>query len=513
MKPFRDFPIRDKLTVFIMLVSSLALVMAVIAVVVYELATFKQRAVSDLSTLAEMIAVSAAATLDFDDKAGAQDTLDALKAEQEIISAGIYKTNGTIFASYVRPDLKDVQFPSPKANAAQFQGRELSLFRQISSKGERIGTVYLRYDLILAYARAPHYALILAVVLVVLLVLSLILSTALQRIISAPILRLAEVARLFTEKKDYSVRAVKETNDEIGQLTDTFNEMLATIGLREKALNQANFELGCELTERKRAEEAVRESETKLRKHADELEVRVDERTASLRESIRSLEGVLYHVAHDLRAPLRAMQGFTTLLLDQYAPNLDATGKGYAGKVSAAAVRMDGLIQDLLEYGRLGHMEFPCQALRLSSQVSGVLASLADEFTKTNAEIQIIEPLPQVWANPKVLDQVLTNLLGNALKFVAPGVTPKVRIWAEPDAEKIRLWMEDNGIGIATEYRERVFGVFERLHRPEAYPGSGIGLAIVRKGVERMGGRVGIESTLGAGSRFWVELPNGARKG
>jgi len=512
MVRFRDFPIRQKLTLFIMLASLLALAMAVLAVVGYEVFTFKKRAVNDVSILADMIDVSTAAALVFGDPPAAQETLNTLKAEREIASACIYTADGTIVARYVRPDLKDVQFPTVQPEGERFENRDLVLFRRITSKGDPVGTVYLRYDLRMAYARAPHYTFILAGVLVVLLSLTWLLSTVLQRIISAPILRLARAARQFTENKDYSVRAVKETNDEIGQLTDTFNEMLQTIAARENALSQANGELGHELAERKRAEEALRESEAKLRKHADDLEIRVTDRTASLQETIRSLEGVLYHVAHDLRAPLRAMQGFITLLLDEYAPNLDATGKSYAKKVSSAAIRMDGLIQDLLQYGRLGHMDLPCEPVDLSGRIAAVLNYLAEEIKSTGGEVKVAEPLPQVRANVKVLDQVLSNLVGNALKFVEPGVSPQIRIGSELRAETVRLWIQDNGIGIDAAHHERVFGVFERLNGTDAYPGSGIGLAIVRKGVERMGGRVGVESKLGAGSRFWLDLPLSRKK-
>ena len=512
MGPFRDFPIRQKLTLFIMLASSLALVMAVLAVVGYEIFTFKKRAVNDVSILADMINVSASAALDFGDPQAAQEALNTLKAEREIASACIYTTDGTIVARYIRADLKDVQFPTLQPDGERFEDRDLVLFRRITVKGDPAGTVYLRYDLRVAYARAPHYTLILAGVLLVLLALSWILSTVLQRIISAPILRLARAARQFTDNKDYSVRVIKENNDEIGQLTDTFNEMLQTIATREKALSQANTELGHELAERKRAEEALRHSETKLRKHADDLEIRVTDRTASLQETIRSLEGVLYHVAHDLRAPLRAMQGFITLLLDDYARNLDATGKGYAKKVSSAAIRMDGLIQDLLQYGRLGHMDLPCEPVDLSARIAAVLNYLADEIKTSRGDVKVAEPLPQVWANAKVLDQVLTNLVGNALKFVEPGATPQIRIGSELGPEMVHLWIKDNGIGIDAEHHERVFGVFERLNGADAYPGSGIGLAIVRKGVERMGGRVGVESKLGSGSRFWLDLPLSRKK-
>ena len=514
MRPFRDLPIRHKLTGFIMLVSGLALLMVILAVLGYELFTFRQRSVTNLAALADMIKVNAEPTLDFDDDKTAQEILNVLKSEPEIVAACIYAKDGTVFARYVRPEESNISFPPPQPDGHAFQGRDLILFRGIRSEGVNLGTIYLRYDQTAAYARVPHYTVILAVVVLAMLLLSLILSTVLQRIISAPLLHLTRAVRLITERKDYSVRAVKESEDEIGQLADTFNQMLAAIAARENALNQARDELEQrgvalerELAERKRVEAALELSQAELKNYAGELEARVRERTGSLQESLQALEGVLYHVAHDLRAPLRAMQGFTTMLLQQYGPNLDADGKEYASKISAAAIRMDRLIQDLLEYGRLGHVEVVCKGVDLESAIPAVLHLVDEQIKNKRAEIEIEHPLPIVRANPKMLEQVLVNLLDNALKFVAPGVAPRIQIRAEKKESKVRVWFQDNGIGIDPEYQERIFKVFERLHSSEGYPGTGIGLAIVRKGMERMGGAAGVESGPGQGSRFWLDFP------
>ncbi|HWF18154.1 MAG TPA: ATP-binding protein [Verrucomicrobiae bacterium] len=251
----------------------------------------------------------------------------------------------------------------------------------------------------------------------------------------------------------------------------------------------------------------ITEREDALRDYAEELERRVAERTATLQESVQSLEGVLYHVAHDLRAPLRAMQGLTTLLLEEYATRFDDEGRDYAARIVTAASRMDALIRDLLAYGRLGHVDLPLQKVDLEKLMKFALDALCDEVAERGAQIEIQHPLPPVHANELVLQQIVLNLLSNALKFVAPGVAPRVRIWPETSNDKIRLWMQDNGIGIGTEHQQRIFRVFERLHRSEDYPGTGIGLAIVYKGMERMGGSVGVQSQPGAGSRFWLEFP------
>lgn len=248
------------------------------------------------------------------------------------------------------------------------------------------------------------------------------------------------------------------------------------------------------------------QTQQRLQQAQNELETKVADRTAHLRATIQSLEGVTYHLAHDLRAPLRAMQGFATLLLEQCLPNLSAECADYAHRVNEAALQMDRLIYGLLEYGRLGSALLPQTDVNLDDAIKTVLLRFRGEIEKRQAVV-ICEALPhKVRANPEVLQQVLMELLSNALRFVAPGVIPQIRIWSESRADVARLWIEDNGLGIASEYQDRVFRIFEKLGSP-SHLGTGIGLAIVAQGMQRMGGRVGLESTLGSGARFWIELP------
>ena len=271
--------------------------------------------------------------------------------------------------------------------------------------------------------------------------------------------------------------------------------------MREKARQQANQlvainqNLEREIAERKRAEQ--------------EIERRADELGAVNKE----LEAFSYSVSHDLRAPLRAMQGFAQALNEDFADRLGPVAQDYTRRIVAAACRMDTLIQDLLAYSRLSRAQMLLQPLDLRSVMAQVQAHTEGEFRDREAvvEVAIPEAFPHVMAHATTLVQVVTNLLTNAVKFVAPGVRPHVRVWAEERGEWGRLWVEDNGIGIAPEHQDRIFRVFERLHGPETYPGTGIGLAIVAKGMERMGGRAGVESTPGKGSKFWIEQPKGDR--
>ncbi len=245
-----------------------------------------------------------------------------------------------------------------------------------------------------------------------------------------------------------------------------------------------------------------------LERHAAELEARVAERTQELRQTNAELESFCYSVSHDLRAPLRAMQGFAQALLEDFGDRLEPAGREYADRVVSAARRMDLLIQDLLAYSRVSRSDLELSPVPLDSALREVLAQLHPAVAERQSRVEI-EPLPSVLAHRATLVQVLANLIANAIKFVEPGVTPRVRIHAERRGAQTRLWVEDNGIGIRRDHQERVFRVFERLHGEETYPGTGIGLAIVRKGMERMGGRVGVISDAGQGSRFWIELPTG----
>jgi signal transduction histidine kinase len=242
------------------------------------------------------------------------------------------------------------------------------------------------------------------------------------------------------------------------------------------------------------------------------LEAQVEERTAALQETLQELEAFSYTVSHDLRAPLRAMQGFAQALLEDYGRSLDATGHDYATRVVEASRRMDELIQDLLAYGRLSRQELSLGAVDLDGVTTDAIRSVADDAQRRGGAIDVASPLGEVVGNARLLQQVIENLVANAVKFVPPGVAPRVRIASETLNGRRRLWVQDNGIGVAPEHQERIFRVFERLHGGETYPGTGIGLAIVRRAIERMDGHVGVESSPGAGSRFWIELPVGGAR-
>ncbi len=239
----------------------------------------------------------------------------------------------------------------------------------------------------------------------------------------------------------------------------------------------------------------------------EELERLVGERTASLQDAVTQMEEFSYSVSHDLRAPLRAMQGYASALLEDYRGRvIDAEAEEYLQRIVTAGLRMDRLTRDVLVYSKIPRTNLQLQPVALDKLVSDIVQQFRQDDS-SRAEIVIEAPLFPVMGNESLLSQAISNLVDNAVKFVPPGRVPHVKIWTESNKAKVRLWVEDNGIGIKLEHQKRIWGMFERVHPQTKFEGTGIGLAIVRKTVERMNGAMGVVSDGIDGSKFWIELP------
>ena len=274
---------------------------------------------------------------------------------------------------------------------------------------------------------------------------------------------------------------------------------IVVTALRDEEANLYGFsKLTRDMTERKMLLD-------QLRQHSEELELRVREREQSNAE----LEAFSYSVSHDLRAPLRAIAGFAGALNEDYGPKLDDTARDFLQEIISASARMNSQVQDLLDYGRIGRVNMPLQPVNVAATVRAALKQTGEE---RNPAVTIEVPQDTyVSAYPQVLAQVLSNLISNALKFCRENSAPEVRVWIENRGAMIRISIKDNGIGIAPQHLERIWNVFERLHDRSTYPGSGIGLAIVKRAVNRMQGNYGVDSELGMGSTFWLELPGACK--
>jgi signal transduction histidine kinase len=231
-----------------------------------------------------------------------------------------------------------------------------------------------------------------------------------------------------------------------------------------------------------------------------------------LEEKNEALEAFSYSVSHDLRAPLRAISGYASILAEDYAGNLDETARDYLGHIGASVKTMDALVHDLLEYSRVARVKFEPEAVSLRTVIGEAQRQLETDIKGSAAEIEVPAEVPVVLGNRALLTQTITNLLSNAMKFVPPGKQPKIQISIVQENGWVRVTVRDNGIGIPAEHREKIFRPFERLHPTDRYPGSGVGLAIVSKAMERMHGNFGYESQVNAGSEFWIELPAAGEK-
>lgn len=267
-----------------------------------------------------------------------------------------------------------------------------------------------------------------------------------------------------------------------------------------------------DITPRKIAEDKLRDQEAQLRAHAGELEQRVQERTASLQEAVSQMEEFSYSVSHDLRGPLRAMNLYAQALVEDYGPNLDETACRYLDRIRRSCIQMEQLTQDVLTYSRVARTQVELTVIDVEKLIRDVINQYL-ELQPPRATIELIKPLYPVLGHEASLGQCFSNLLSNGAKFVAPEVHPHLRIWSVLMGSRVRLHVADNGIGIKPEYQGRLFHVFERLQTGTQYEGTGIGLAIVRKAMEKMRGSCGMESDGRTGSVFWLEFAAGSSNG
>ena len=625
--------VRHKLFAGVLLTSLAALLVAGIAMGIYDLRNYHTARVTDLVTQAELIGRASTVALQFEDRQFATENLNLLTVRPKILSGAIYNAKGALFASYTRPGISAQSLPAfPEVDGVRVSGTTMELFKRIVENNEILGTVYLssHYEL---HERLWDYLGIVLGVSALALGVSLLLSWWLQAQITRPILDVTGVARQVVERRDYSLRATRSTEDEVGYLVDSFNEMLAEISRQTEALKSTNQALERQIAERNEAERALRESEKRNRTlvnamtslvwtadadrafpasqpawgaytgqpeeeyrgagwrhafHADdratlerrwaeaakslrpfeyearlwhaassghrivslraapvldehnrvlewigtvtdiddrrraeeeirrlnaELEERVRLRTAQLEGTNKELESFSYSVSHDLRAPLRAIDGYSQMLEEDYSDRLDDEGRRLLGVVRDETRRMGRLIDDLLAFSRLGRQPVDATA---HVDMTALAKEVAEELTRGQQEGRVrldVWPLPPANGDRMLLRQVWVNLLSNALKYSGKQPRPEIVVTGELANGEAVYRVADNGVGFDMKYAAKLFGVFQRLHRAEEFPGTGVGLAIVHRIVSRHGGNVRASGRPGEGATFSFSLPAGQNDG
>lgn len=451
----------------------------------YEFFTFRQSTITTLSTVGSILARNSTAALTFENPEDATEILAALQAEPHIKSAGLYDADGNLFARYPAGLATD-RFPAvPERDGYNFTAGNLISFQPVVHGSKRLGTLYLRSDMEAMYARLQLYGLIVALILLAAATLAYALSRRFQRQISQPILALAKTAQAVADRGDYSVRAPKVQGGEFVVLTDAFNQMLTRIHDGDAALRESQESLWC---------------------LNGELEQRVEERTRKLQETNGELEAFSYSVSHDLRAPLRAIDGFSRILQEDYGHSLDDDGKRVLDVIRSNTQNMGRLIDDLLAFSRLSRKQLEASPVDMHSLASDVFQQLQPGLSDQDIEFNLA-PLPPTQGDPALIRQVFVNLLSNAAKYSRTRSQSVIEVNGYRENGDCVYYVKDNGVGFDMTYARKLFGVFQRLHSVEEFEGTGVGLAIVQRIVHRHGGRVWADAKLNQGATFFFSLP------
>jgi signal transduction histidine kinase len=480
MISFKDISIRNKLILIQGVTALIAVLTCCTIFVINDVNIYKQASYANKKTIAEVIGQNAVSTIYFQDKEAATKILSNLSNNESILNAAILDKTGNIFATYSTKNEQGYVF-SLKENlytGETFSGNKFLVRHPIVQNNELLGTVLLRSELtdvtkiIFTYLKAA------GLVLLVSLVIALVISYFLQQTISNRLFSLVSKTKEVSQTGDYSIRAEVNSKDEIAVLASGFNGMMIQIEMMEKTLRDANLS----------------------------LETRVKERTYELETANKEMESFSYSVSHDMRAPLRTINGYSKIIDKKYGHLLDEDGKEVLQTINDEATRMGKLIDDLLAFSRLGRQEVQKTQVDMNALAAqAVKEVLRSEEHASKASISI-DNLPPASADANLLQQVFINLLSNAVKYSSRNAEPIVHVGSQKEKGKVVYFVKDNGAGFDMQYYNKLFGVFQRLHSQDEFKGTGIGLAIVQKIILRHGGRIWAESKPGKGTVFYFTL-------
>ena len=485
MALFRVASIKRKLTLLVMLTTTVALLVAAVQFILNDLRDYRTRSVNDLNILARILGENCTSALEFDDKKTAEQILSALQVKPNVLAAAVYSKDGKLFAPYLAAGQPTGTVPEHAPDPGQhFEKRRVTLCQTIVKGAESVGSIYIDFDLIDLWRRVAWNCAIVAAMLGIAGVIAFVVSSRLQQEILRPILNLAQVANVISEKRDYSVRAVKQTEDEIGFLIDCFNGMLGQMEKHEKTLREVNEQLAKSETKALAATEAKSQ--------------------------------FLANMSHELRTPLNAIIGYSEMVQEE----LEEVGQNQfiadLQKIHAAAKHQLSLINDILDLSKIeaGKVTVFVESFDVSKTVQEVATTVRPLVLKNGNKLEVDVPanLGTMRADHTKVRQILFNLLSNATKFTERGV---IRLEASKTtcgnagAPAFKFAISDTGIGMSPEQLGRLFQAFTQAEASTTrkYGGTGLGLTISKKFCEVMGGDVTVTSALGKGSVFTVVLP------
>ncbi|MGZ5026620.1 MAG: sensor histidine kinase [Methylobacter sp.] len=512
MTSLRNNSIARKLTFTIAVTAIIVLTICSIALVVNQFYSSREAIAHEFNSIADVSAFAVAPAMLFGDNLAAQKILQALKTQPDLLSAELYLNNAdSPFAMFSADEKSPASFAQHNVagelcREAVFTRNQVILCTPVEMDGDILGRLYLQADLSRLYKELGRLLAIFSGVLPVIGLLAFLTAHRLGRMLSRPIRHLANIATIISHDENYALRAKKFANDEVGQLTESFNAMLEQIQLRDEMLNA----------------------------HSRKLEQLVEQRTKSLSETVRQLsesneelKDFSYIVSHDLRAPMINVQGFVNELSlslkdlrhhlepvlelipeqkkDAVLEILDDDIPTSTRFITGGVAKMNQLLAGVLKISRLGRQELNISLVDSQRLVNDDIVAIKYQSDRAKAEFQV-QSLPQVQADPYLLTQIFANLLSNAVKYLDPNRPGKIEIWAEDRGDHYSFFVRDNGLGISEKDQKKIFEMFRRGSN-HSVEGEGIGLNYVKSAIKRLGGSISVESTAGHGSVFSFTLP------
>ena len=490
----QDVPIRRKLLVITVVTTAAALLLSGAGIVLADSFLFRGYLERDLSALARMTSDNSTAALQFEDPSAASEILHALRARSHMVAACIYRPNGTVLAQYIRTGAPDACPPKNTPEGIEFTKGGLVLSRPVLLLDRPVGSLTLLYDLDEIGERMRLYGATVLLVLIAASLIAFVLSSRLRELIASPLAQLVQATEAVSRTGDYGIRARKVSGDELGVLVDAFNQMLTSIQSRDLELLEA-------LEAR---EEALRQSRD-ARDQLAGLNADLAQSNEKLGRSNEDLERFAFVASHDLQEPLRMITLFSQLLVRGHSGSATDESAGYVRNIVASARRMRDLLSDLLAYTDIGSGSLDsAQPVDLNQTLGHVLENLKASIQESGAVIST-GPLPALRAHEGHFVSLFQNLIANAIKYRSGG-RPEIRISYGRGNGWLRFAVRDNGIGIEPEYHTKIFVAFKRLHG-QNIAGTGIGLAICQRVVDRYRGKIWVESEAGKGAEFIFTLP------